>query len=83
MWKLPNSLRTDYRYAYDVNIKSWDKEDYQQDRFKRTDYANLAYEAEWWCEDNCRHGWSHTHRGFSFDNKSEALLFKLTWAGLA
>lgn len=83
MWKLPGSLRTSHRYAYDVNIKVWDPEDYQKDRWKWTEYRNVAYEAEWWCEENCKYPWSHEHRGFSFDSKNDAVLFKLTWAGLA
>lgn len=80
MWTKKNSLETTYRYAYDVILA--DKEKIRTDqRYYWERFTNLRNEAYEWCHEHCTSNWSHRYWVFSFDSKSDALMFKMVWAG--
>ena len=80
MWKTSNSLRTSYRYAYDVALVKI--KEIQGDRYRLQRLREVQWLAEQWCEENCQREWSLNWKGnFSFDSQDDAMLFKLIWSG--
>ena len=79
MWKRKNSLCTNYRYAYDVDLTT--REKLHGDRYLWSRWREIQLQAWCWCEENCKAHWSQNSMGFSFDSKDDAVMFKLTWAG--
>lgn len=80
MWKRKNSLCTNYRYAYDVDLVSRAKMK-EYDRYLWSRFEEVKVQAWCWCEEHCQSNWSQQGMGFSFDSKEDAVMFKLTWAG--
>lgn len=79
MWKTKSSLRTSYRYAYDVDLINANT--LRSNRYLWQRWQEVKWQAEAWCEEHCTRGWSMNFVTFSFDSKDDAMMFKLTWAG--
>jgi len=77
-WNPPRGykgLRTGYRHAVKVKVFA------PNDPWNRNTYWLWVNDLEDWCEEHCKHHWSHIDGLFWFDKVSEAVLFKMTFGG--